>query len=82
MTAHKLVSPNSMLEAARQEMLGGLEPRGRRDWALIADFVAFNVASGLERDLLKIFKFLYDIPLEDELLREIADSQADRKRGG
>lgn len=75
----KLVSPNDMLEGAKQAYLEGKDPVSREDWAYVLNFVAFNVADGLEDTLCKLFLKMYDIPLSEAYASEIAAYQVMQK---
>jgi len=76
----RLVSPNEMLDAAKRIQLDGREPETNDDWVLVLNFVAFNAAAGLEREICKLFAMIYDMPLADRYVQEIADYQAASKR--
>jgi hypothetical protein len=76
----RFVSPNEMMRAAKDIMLEGREPESPNDWALIVNFVATNVAAGLEESASKLFRVLYSIPLTEEQVVKIAQFQAQRRR--
>jgi hypothetical protein len=78
----RLVSPNDMVESAKQIMLDGQEPVTEEDYAKVANFVAFNVSDGLEEPVLKLMKMMYEWPLEDQYLDHIATFQAEAKARG
>ena len=73
-----LVSPNEMMAKAKEMMLDGREPGTTLEWMLIVNFIAFNSAAGLEVEICKLMKKLYDIPLDDDEIVFIAEEQAKR----
>lgn len=75
-----LISPNDLIRAAKDQMLGGKEPATHRDWQLIANFWAANLAAGLEESGTILLRLLYpECPLTKEELIDIAEFQAARK---
>ena len=76
----RMVSPNDMLQAAKEHMLGGREPEGHDDWMQILNFVAFNISAGLEQPILQLFGRMYGIPKSAmRYADEIAAYQCERK---
>jgi len=74
-----LRSPNEMLEEAKKQMLEGKEPVTKKDWQLVMNFFAANIAKGLEESACKLLKVIYSIPLEDNEVVQIAVFQMQRK---
>ena len=74
------VSPNDMMKEAKEQMLEGRVPSTRKDWMLVVNFVAANVQKGLEVDCCKIFRLIFDIPLSENDVYEIAQYQLARKK--
>ena len=74
----KFISPNELHKAACDHMLAGKEPHTRHDWILVANFWAANAAPGFEKAL-PILGILYNCPLKEVELLEIAQFQAGRK---
>ena len=72
-------SPNEMLAAAREHMLAGREPQTERDWMLVMNFFAANIAKGLEEATCKFLAMLFQIPLTDDVINQIASFQRERK---
>jgi len=74
-------SPDELVTEARKQMLDGKEPKTYKDWALIMNFLAFN----LERESCligcKLIRTLYNMPLSDDQVRSIVDYQQARKNG-
>ena len=70
-----LVSPNDMMAAAKEQMLGGGEPESREDWVDIVRFLAVNIHHDLVFGALKLFRVMYHIPLTDREIRVIATAQ-------
>lgn len=75
----RLVSPNEMFQAAKDMQLEGREPESNHDWILVINFIAANTAEGLEKSVCKLSKMLYNIPLSDEAIEQIADFQHNHK---
>lgn len=82
MTETKLVSPNQILQAAKDYMLDGMEPEDYDDWILIVNFIAFNVPSDLAESICLIMKTLFDIPVSDGIIALIAAYQKVSKENG
>jgi len=74
-----MVSPNDIMDAAKETHLDGREPTTEMDWILVMNFIAFNIATGVEESVCKLMKMMYDIPLEDEAIQEIAEFQRQSK---
>ena len=74
------VSPNDMLQAAKEHMLEGRDPASNEEWAKVVNFVAFNVGAGIEQSICELFRMIFDIPLDEESVREIAEYQEQLKR--
>lgn len=74
-----MISPNDLNKAAREHMLDGREPETDHDWGLVVNFWAANVGDGLEEPTCKIMSMLYQCPLSDGDVEQIAHFQAERK---
>lgn len=72
-------SPNEFMKAGKRLMLDGREPSSEDDWVQLVNFLAANIAEGLEASACKLFKMLYKIPLTDDDIAEIAEFQRARK---
>ena len=66
-------TPIELLAYAKKTMLDGRAPQNDEDWQMVANYIAFNVEKGAERDTLSLMSLL--IPLSEEVLMEIADYQ-------
>ena len=77
----EFISPNDMMTAAKNTMLDGRELEEKKDWYLLANFIAANTGDGLECSILTLFKVLYKLPIPDHDITEIAEFQAVRKEG-
>lgn len=75
-----MVSPNDMLAAATQEMLGGKKPETREDWAQIINFVAYNIDSEVAHLCCHVFGSIYDCPLTEKEIAAIVDFQVKNKQ--
>lgn len=78
MEVSKLVSPNEMMAAAKEEMLGGREPETETDWELIMNFLAVNIHHEVAMPACKVMAKLYDMPLTDNQIEQIVAFQLDR----
>lgn len=74
------VSPNDMLEAAKELMLEGRDPTSHEDWARVVNFVASNVQPETEESICELFRMIFDIPLDEEEVKEIAEYQRKLKK--
>lgn len=79
MTKDKLVSPNEMMQSAKDIMLDGREPKTDNDWALIVNFWAANTLPSLAESLSLLMAKMYDCPLPDDYIKQIAKFQAKAK---
>lgn len=77
---NKLISPNELHQAAKDQMLDGREPVTDKDWQLCANFWAANIAAGLEVAATPLVGMIFDCPLGKETLIKIAEFQASKKR--
>jgi hypothetical protein len=75
----KLVSPESMMTAAKQQMLDGREPQSQQDWQLVVNFFAFNADPLYAKMVVPIMCRLYDIPLDEVQVNEIVQYQLDKR---
>lgn len=75
----RMVSPDEMMAAAKEQMLGGNEPQSHRDWQLIMNFLAANIHGGAAHQACRLMAKLYDMPLSDQEVREIVDFQLARR---
>ena len=75
-STEKWRSPNEFLAKGKEMMLGGREPSNEIDWILLMNFFAVNAARGLEVEICKVMKVLYDIPLPYDDIEVIAKMQA------
>lgn len=73
------VSPNEMQSKAVEVMLNGRQPETKKDWVLCVNFWAHNAAAGLEAGICTLMSRLFEVPLEDSEIRDIAKFQHSRK---
>lgn len=73
-------SPNELFEAAKDAMLDGREPKTPRDWALIINFIAYNIADGLELPATLLMAKLLGAPLGEDYIERIVKHQVDLKK--
>jgi hypothetical protein len=74
------LSPDDALSMAKKATLDVNEPETTDDWRMILSCIAFNVHSGLEEAVCLLMKRIYDIPVSDEEITEIALLQSIMKR--
>ncbi len=74
-----LVSPNDLQAAAIDEMLCGLNPVTTKDWQLLVNFWAANIAKGLEESACQIIARLFNCPLSHDTITQICEFQLERK---
>lgn len=73
--AGRFVSPDQVMQAAKDHMLNGREPASNDDWAKVVNFIAFNMDAALADTICKVMKSLYDIPLSDDEISDIVEFQ-------
>lgn len=71
------VSLNEIFEAAKQHMLNGRDPKTPKDWALIINFIAYNISAGLELPATKLIARLFGAPLGEKYIEDIVNHQID-----
>jgi hypothetical protein len=76
----KMISPNELHQGAQDEMLEGKAPVTERDWQLCVNFWAANVSIS-EIEICKLMKRLFQCPLDDKQIVEIAKFQQGKKKG-
>ena len=77
--ASRMISPNELQAGAKEAYLDGKEPSTMRDWQLCVNFWAANVSSKLEESCCLLMSRIFDCPLSDEMVKEIAQHQAKAK---
>lgn len=76
----KFISPNSLqAEAIKAYNLDKNKTWTDRDWQLLVNYWAANIASGMEHEVCKIMAMLYECPLPDWQIEKIAAFQAAKK---
>jgi hypothetical protein len=73
-----MISPNDLQANAIKVMLEGKEPVTERDWQLCVNFWAANV-SVAEIEICKLMRRLFNCPISDEDIAEIATFQVKKK---
>lgn len=79
-SSQNLVSPSAMFEAAKRLQLGGRDPITEQDWALVINFVSFNVVHDYKMNLscVKLFALIFDCPLADYQIEYICRNQCNQ----
>jgi len=87
-TSHILRSPNAMVSQACREYKIPIRDKHdgytKNEWSKILNFVAWNVADGLEKDVLILFRHLFEScgqRITEDEVKLIADYQANMKKG-
>jgi hypothetical protein len=75
----RMVSPNELQGGAKDAYLDGKEPKTQRDWMLCVNFWAANISHDLEESACLLMKRIFSCPLSDDLVKEIAQFQANAK---
>lgn len=73
--APRMVSPNDMMDAAKQHMLNGAEPTTREDWLRIVNFLAANLDGNIALSAIKLMRMLYHMPITLDDIAQIVDFQ-------
>jgi hypothetical protein len=73
-----MISPNDLQANAIKVMLEGKEPVTERDWQLCVNFWAANV-SVAEIEICKLMRRIFNCPISDEDIAEIATFQVKKK---
>jgi hypothetical protein len=78
--ASNLVSPNEMFAMAIKDMgIVGERPSNDTEWALVLNYVAFNIHPGIALSATKVFATLFDCPLPDSIIEDIVQFQLEQK---
>lgn len=77
----KFISPNDILQAAKDVMLHGADPEGREDWIKIVNFFSANIHVSTQPEAILLLRTMFDIPLTDYEIISISSVQCvDRVR--
>ncbi len=68
------------MEASKEIMLDGNEPQCEEDWMKMVNFFAANIEDGLEEIVSLLMVEMYDIPLSEDCVKQIAKFQMDQKK--
>lgn len=68
----RLVSPKEMMEAGKDIMLGGRDPTTKLDWIRLFNFFSANICKGLEEYICLLMGKLYNVPLTEDEIMQIA----------
>ena len=71
----RMVSPQDLMNAAKEHMLESREPTTNDDWTRIINFVAANIALEVRVPATLFFATLYDCPLSKDTVSAIATFQ-------
>jgi hypothetical protein len=75
MTEGQFISPNEALKRAVDLMLHGRKPETPDDWTQVMNCIAANTPTEAAESVCLVMKALFDIPLEDDFIREIVTFQ-------
>jgi hypothetical protein len=73
------MSPNELHKYSCDTMLRGRSPTTDKEWMLVVNCWAANIAKGMTSDAVRIMALLYNCPLDAEILELISAFQDDRK---
>jgi hypothetical protein len=73
------VSPNEILEKAKAEMIDGRDPVTTKDWALVMNYMAFNVHADVAESACLLLRLIYDMPLTEDEVKQIVAYQQERR---
>jgi len=73
--AHRMVSPNQMLDEAKTTMLEGRDPTTTEDWERIMNYMAYHVEDGVAEAACLLLAKIYDMPLTDDVVKQIVAFQ-------
>jgi hypothetical protein len=71
----KLVSPNELIQAAKEQMLDGREPSTTKDYALIINFCAVNVPPEIAESVCVLIRSMYNMPIDEDYVKRIVQFQ-------
>lgn len=71
----ELVSPNTMLDAAKTHMLDGREPESHEDWSLVMNFFAANISHDVAHQACQLMAKIYNMPLAHGDIHAIVEYQ-------
>jgi hypothetical protein len=75
----QMMSPNAMLEEAKNLMLEGREPETPRDWAILMNCLAANISPEVAQPACRLIARLYSMPLTTPEVDEIVAFQLARR---
>ena len=75
------MSPNELHKYSCDTMLRGRKPVTDKEWMLVVNCWAANIAKDMTSDAVRIMALLYNCPLDPEILELISAFQDDRKGG-
>jgi len=68
----KLFSPNELLTAGKDIMLGGVAPKDSNDWNKIVHFWAANISASLLPSTIELLCVMFRVPLDKEVVLSIS----------
>lgn len=74
-------TPNEVLRKAEETMLDGRKAESVHDWIMVLNCIAFNLDIQIVEPALVLFKTMYDIPLPEDEVRDIARFQVGKRTG-
>lgn len=75
----RLVSPDELLQAAKEQMLNGRDPVTDVDWFYVMNFFAVNIDTALALDACKLLRVVYDMSITEQDVERIVKFQLERK---
>ena len=76
----KLISPDELHQAACDTMLDGRTPTSPKDWVLVVNFYAVNIAKEVQPSATVLICKIMDCPLPEKYILDIVNFQIQEKK--
>lgn len=80
MVKARMISPQELFDASKQHMLARAEPVSEMDWQRLVNFWAANVQRDCAPAICGLMATIFDCPLSETAVKEIAEYQAARQK--
>lgn len=80
MVKARMISPQELFDASKQHMLARAEPVSEMDWQRLVNFWAANVQRDCAPAICGLMANIFDCPLSETAVKEIAEYQAATSR--
>jgi len=75
-----LRSPQTLVDAASEQLLGGREAKTKCEWVMVMSFVAAHLAPETAHDAARLIGAIYRTDIDDETMDAIVDYQQEQRR--